>query len=131
MRAEHILVGFDGSPTAATALEWALSEAERRDVAVRVVWAWTSGPPWDERDRVAEGLAAAVAGHPTVDVQYDDRTGAPGPALVRAAEEADLLVVGSHGTGGVLSALVGSTTAYCVRHARCPVVVMPVHAERS
>ncbi|PPK65155.1 universal stress protein [Actinokineospora auranticolor] len=124
MRTEHILVGFDGSTPASTALQWALSEAERRGVAVRVIWVWGGGPPWDERVRVGAVLSSVVARHPDVSVRYDDRTGAAGPALVRASEEADLLVVGKHGTGAI-AALMGSTTAYCLRHARCPVVVVP------
>jgi len=48
----------------------------------------------------------------------------PGPALVEAASDADLLVVGSHGRGRVASALMGSVSSHVVHHARCPVVVV-------
>jgi nucleotide-binding universal stress UspA family protein len=43
--------------------------------------------------------------------------------LVRAAQGADLLVVGSRGLGAFMGLLVGSVSQHCVRHASCPVLV--------
>lgn len=45
-------------------------------------------------------------------------------ALLDEAQEADLLVVGSHGHGGFAGALLGSVGQHCVLHAQCPVVVV-------
>jgi nucleotide-binding universal stress UspA family protein len=45
--------------------------------------------------------------------------------LVRVAEGADLLVVGSRGHGGFVGLLVGSVSQRCVSHAPCSVVVIP------
>lgn len=46
----------------------------------------------------------------------------------RAAEHhADLIVTSTHGTTGFKHVLVGSTTEYVVRHATCPVLVVPSH----
>jgi nucleotide-binding universal stress UspA family protein len=56
------------------------------------------------RSRVIEGNAADV--------------------LLDAAAGADLLVVGSHGHGGFMRALLGSVGQHCVHHATCPVVVI-------
>jgi nucleotide-binding universal stress UspA family protein len=39
--------------------------------------------------------------------------------------EADMIVVGSHGYGAVARALLGSVSAGVVRHATCPVLVVP------
>ncbi len=53
--------------------------------------------------------------------------GEPGPSIVEAAvsESVDLIVVGSHRRGQVKRALLGSVSEHVVRHAHCPVVVVP------
>lgn len=53
-----------------------------------------------------------------------------GPTIEKLLEEirnlkADLLVMGSHGRGALLSALLGSVSAGVLRHAPCPVLVVP------
>jgi nucleotide-binding universal stress UspA family protein len=48
--------------------------------------------------------------------------------LVEASSGAQLLVVGSHGHGDLVERLIGSVSHYCVTHARCPVVVVPLAA---
>ena len=52
--------------------------------------------------------------------------GDPGEAIVAAAdsENADLIVVGSHGRSGVSRFLIGSVSDHVVRHAHCPVMVV-------
>jgi nucleotide-binding universal stress UspA family protein len=52
--------------------------------------------------------------------------GNPAEAIVRAAKEwpADLVVIGSHGRGGLKRALVGSVAEGVMRHAPCPVLVV-------
>jgi nucleotide-binding universal stress UspA family protein len=45
--------------------------------------------------------------------------------LIDASGDADRLVVGSRGRGAVAAAMLGSVSQACVRHARCPVVVVP------
>jgi len=45
-------------------------------------------------------------------------------AVLDAAEEAELLVVGSRGTGGFGGLLLGSVSQQVVEHASCPVVVV-------
>jgi len=51
--------------------------------------------------------------------------GPPAEVLLRVAKEADLLVVGSRGRGGLRSALIGSVSLHCIQHAHCPVLVLP------
>jgi len=52
-------------------------------------------------------------------------TGLPAEALLEAAADADLLVVGSRGAGGFKSLPMGSVSTQVTHHARCPVVVIP------
>ncbi len=58
-------------------------------------------------------------------VQYDHKFmfGNPGPEIVRAAKDFDLIVISTHGRGGLLRLLVGSVAQYVMRHAKCPVIV--------
>jgi nucleotide-binding universal stress UspA family protein len=44
--------------------------------------------------------------------------------LIVASHRADLVVVGSHGHGGVAGTLLGSVSLRVVMHADCPVVVI-------
>ncbi len=52
--------------------------------------------------------------------------GSPSTEIVNAAKEwpADLIVIGSHGRGGIGRALLGSVAEDVMRHAPCPVLVV-------
>jgi nucleotide-binding universal stress UspA family protein len=76
-------------------------------------------------DAVVADRGEAAAGVP-VDVQAVP--GPPAAALVGQSAEADLLVVGHRGLGGLRSAVLGSVGLQCVLHASCPVTVVPPHA---
>ena len=51
-------------------------------------------------------------------------TGDAAEELVKAANDADMLVVGSRGGGGFARLLMGSVSSQVVHHASCPVVVI-------
>jgi len=51
--------------------------------------------------------------------------GHPGQALLEAAKDAELLVVGTRGHGGFAGLLLGSTSTYLAHHAPCPLVIVP------
>ena len=140
-----VVVGVDGSPGARAALEFALQEADRRGVRLRVVvaarlpeyWAMASGmvapPPESEIVAGARGVAreavdAVLTARPDlasrVAVSVDAVAGEPAQVLLDAADGADVLVVGHRGRGAVRSALLGSVGLHCVLHAACPVTVV-------
>jgi nucleotide-binding universal stress UspA family protein len=52
-------------------------------------------------------------------------TGDPAEELVRASHDADLIVVGSRGSGGFGRLLLGSVGSQLTNHATCPVVIIP------
>ncbi|MDA1359090.1 universal stress protein [Glycomyces luteolus] len=134
---ERVVVGVDGSPPSLKALRWAIAYAERTGAVVEAFHAWqiptTYGTPVEvlpgERfaetaERALKGSVAEVHGDRTVPVVVPvAEMGYPPKALVERSKEADLLVVGSRGRGG-LAALLGSVSLHCVSHAACPVVVV-------
>jgi nucleotide-binding universal stress UspA family protein len=135
-----IVVGVDGSEASREALRWAVDEARLRSAAVRVVHAWWAYPMVGADDapgQAAEGLGgdarAAVeafvgdtlGGGLDVALEIETVQGRQASAAVLdAAEEAELLVVGSRGTGGFGGLLLGSVSQQVVHHASCPVVVV-------
>lgn len=137
-----IVVGVDGSRHGADALEWGLAEARLRDARVRVVHAWSIVPralrgvlpPGLERARAgavveAEDVlrrALEDADGEGVHVEPTVVEGQTAAVLVKAATDADLLVVGSRGHRGVAGVLLGSVSQQCLHHAPCPIAV--VHA---
>jgi len=139
-----IIVGVDGSGHSQQALEWAAHEAALRKTSltvltirqaiagwtgVPVVYPLTGGPTLEdvrhqaqvEADKVLEGIGdqrpAGVTVH-AVD-------GFPADELLRAAEEAEMIVVGSRGVGGFARLVMGSVSTQVTHHAKCPVVVIP------
>jgi nucleotide-binding universal stress UspA family protein len=143
---ELVVVGVDGSPASYTALRWALEYAGRTGARVRAVRCWLPVvarrweaavtaepvPPYAEQEARAErelvdivtaALAQVPAGSAHVAVRRSVVRGPAGPVLVAEAAGADLLVVG-HGPR-VAELLHRSVSWCCVRHARCPVLVIP------
>jgi nucleotide-binding universal stress UspA family protein len=133
-----IVCGIDGSAAGRQAVEWAVGEAGRRGCRLRAVtvWSWdgpdygvTTGSAAEARQRAVEVqnqvLAEVVGEQGSPDVERLVLEGRPSEQLCSAAHDADLIVLGSHGHGAFHDALVGSTSQHVIRHAPCPVVVVP------
>ncbi|WP_405578407.1 universal stress protein [Streptomyces sp. NBC_01092] len=63
--------------------------------------------------------------YPGVEVRGEQVDGAPAAALLAAAHDAGLLVVGTRGTGGFPGLAVGSVALRMAAAALCPVVLVP------
>jgi nucleotide-binding universal stress UspA family protein len=142
---QRIVVGIDGSQGALRALTWAVDEAKLRDAHLVIVHAWL------EPAAVAVGSVISAGGvEPEIFEETAQRTmadvlgavdttglsqgteshvvaGTPARALLDAAHDADLLVVGSRGLGGFTGLLLGSVSQQVAHHATCPVVIVPSH----
>jgi nucleotide-binding universal stress UspA family protein len=58
-------------------------------------------------------------------VDYDVRHGDPATVLLSAAQHANLIVIGTHGTGGGSPLLLGTVSQDVAVHATCPVLLIP------
>jgi len=143
---ERIVVGTDESEGAGGALTWAAEEAERHGAALVAVLAWgfldqhRATPDTDFDREYGETDAAAALDAIVERVLGPDRAakvtrqavnGLAPQALVAAAADADLLVVGARGLGVVRGALVGSVSQHCLHHAPCAVAVVREPAASS
>lgn len=139
-----IVVGVDRSHHSLRALSWAMKEAALRRTALTVltvqqstISSWSDNPNVAEDDkaelgkdrRTVEEAVREVAGQlgeakrPSVTVR--GVMGSPAEELLDASRDAELLVVGSRGSGGFAKLLLGSVSSELVQHASCPVVVVP------
>ncbi|MEV2277219.1 universal stress protein [Nocardiopsis sp. NPDC049922] len=136
----EVVVGVDGSRHADRALSAALRMADLHGDRVRAVWAWSapvfadSGVgPWSrvEEEMVAEQgaalhtvLARRLPDFPDVEVVRQVVRSQPMTALLDAAGEARMIVVGARGTRGFARLALGGVAHALLHHAPCPVLVV-------
>jgi nucleotide-binding universal stress UspA family protein len=137
MEAGRVVVGVDGSAPSRAALRWASQDASRRNTSLLVLSAYT-GVVAGLRPMVSLELRRAqqeqgemVVREALAEVRAtvapaDGRAvlGDPAGVLLDASRTASLLVVGSHGRGGLAGLVVGSVSQQVALHAACPVVVV-------
>lgn len=140
--AADVVVAWDSSPEARTALESGIAIAQQTAGTVRLIFvmetpaqiassAWVGAPaPQEWFDQfherahqiVAEG-EAAVAGRAPVSTHVVE--GRPGLEISRLAGDAVLAVVGSRGYGTMRRIVLGSVSSELVGHGSVPVLVVP------
>ncbi len=137
---KRIVVGVDGSPESLAALEWSYAEALASSAKLTVVHAWEY--PYDvsrssmreirkpmemtaikELQTSLESLGPRLTDG-SVHIRPKLCEGAPTAALMTEACDADLIVVGSRGRGGLRSLLLGSVSRTMLHRALCPVAVV-------
>lgn len=137
-----VVIGIDGSEISAKATEWAFAEASARGAELIAVHTWMdpqvqaaaagislTDDDWSQLEEqqnqtLAERLAGFASRYPDVEVtRYVTRDRAV-RALVEQSQNAQLVVVGSHGRGGFAGMVLGSTSRALLQAAPCPVMVV-------
>ena len=140
-----IVVGIDGSDHSHRALIWAMRQAARQDVPLTVLairpdpvrpatgiyWGVHAYPEDTHNPEVARKAIQQIVeqtgneiDETAPQVTVNVVTGDPAEELIKASHDADLVVVGSRGSGGFASLLMGSVSSKVTHHAACPVVVI-------
>jgi nucleotide-binding universal stress UspA family protein len=136
-----VTVGLDGSPESLAAAHWAAEEAERRRLTLRLLHAWpllvpepTTVPAEVDQNYWAKRLvhnaqAEIQARHPGLAVVGSLVADDAEDALLRAASESEMLVLGSRGLTPVESYFLGDISMAVVGRAERPVVLVRADEE--
>ena len=142
---DRILVPTDGSADGRHAVEHALALAAVHDAAVRALyvvdtasyagtgmeasWAGIDDMLRSEAEEAVAEVESLAAAHET-SVETAIVEGSPGKAIVAQATEADcdLIVMGTHGRGGIDRLLLGSVAERVVRRSPVPVLTVRLDA---
>jgi nucleotide-binding universal stress UspA family protein len=125
-----VIVGVDASEGSLRAVRWAAHEAARRGAGLRLLHACVIDPgdgsellPDHVTRRTRHAAKIARTAAPGLEVDVHVELGLAVDLLLAASGTAPLVVLGSHGLGGLRGALTGSVTLRVTAGARCPVVV--------
>jgi nucleotide-binding universal stress UspA family protein len=128
-----ILVGHDGSPTSARALQWAADLAQALGAKVVAAHVWQTGAS-EVRPRLRRRLSKAArqsverwAQEVSPAIRPLELEGEPRMELVDLGQRLDagLLVVGRRGTGTVRALRIGSVASYLVTSSTVPIAIIP------
>jgi nucleotide-binding universal stress UspA family protein len=131
----RIVVGVDGSPSSILALRWAGALAPLLKAEIRAVTAWEFEilpghltPAVANPDRVAwevcsEAVSKAFGAAAPPAVELAIRQGPAVKVLIDESRQAQLLILGSRGCGGLEGLLMGAVSAAVAEQARCSVLV--------
>jgi nucleotide-binding universal stress UspA family protein len=131
MSRDRIVVGVDGSPASLAAVRWALGEATGRGTAVHLLYAQPP-VPWrsDRLQAEAEDVLSALVAQAHRLAPAVPTTGAvaphgPVPALLDAAGQARLLVLGASHAHDLTRLGLSRVSTQVALLATCPVTVVP------
>jgi nucleotide-binding universal stress UspA family protein len=133
-RIRTILHPNDLSETSDAAFRLACSLA--RDYNAEIIVLHVYPPPVNgaeavDRDRdndvesdLLDALRKLTLPDPTIRITYRVEEGSATEVIVDAARGCDLIVMGTHGRGGLSRAIMGSVAEHVLREATCPVVTV-------
>lgn len=131
-----VVAAVDGSSASRAVLEFAAEEAALRHVPVLAVCALADAQAsLGGARQVEEDFTGLLTGwekqHPGVTVLRQVSQGSPRTALLEAGAEAQMIIAGARGRGGIPSMTLGSAAAALLHYAPCPVGIVrpPVAAQ--
>ncbi len=140
IRVQRILVPLDFSDQAQAVLDWAAHLAQEHGARVVLLHAYhlpvefqqLEGaylPPdfWSNVKAEAEQSLARFAAslqERAIQVETRVREGYPASVIVDEADDADMIVIGTHGHSGLKHMLLGSIAERVVQKAPCPVLTV-------
>jgi nucleotide-binding universal stress UspA family protein len=124
-----IVVGADGSAASRVAVDFAFEEAALRDAPLLAVCALADAPAGlggaqERRDAFEAAITLWEKEHSEVTCLRQVSVGGARDALLTAAQDAQMLIVGGRGRGGVQGMMLGSVSRAVLDHAPCPVGVV-------
>jgi nucleotide-binding universal stress UspA family protein len=122
--ASRLVVGVSATVSGRAALEFALEEAVRRDATVVAVRAGHESAAVNRAAVLPRDLAPLLERYPGARVEPDLVTAEPAEALLAAARDAVLLVVGCHHSDDRWSTRLGPVPSAILHRVPCPVVVV-------
>ena len=137
----YIAVGVDGSDNSERAFEVALGLAQQRQMALRVLTAYTE-PGYEYLPEHTQGLAQEnaqemmddiIATASDVDVAISSAAveGDAAGVLIRESKNAALVVVGKRGRSRFAGRFLGSVSAPVASHAHCPSLIVPARGKKK
>lgn len=147
-KALGLVAAFDGSAESVAALGWAVKDAQlHRDLLTVVsvvprdfyyiqnpelqnrVYEWQHAHASQALKDAEQVVESSAVGDAAPKCHTDLMFGKPVPTLVDLSKDARLIVVGRRGLGKVDRAIAGSVSSSVVRHAHCPVAIVPADSK--
>lgn len=149
-----VLVGLDGSSNAELAMWWAVDIAVASKRPLRLLTSYSlpvmvglgaaagyMGPMLTSeeihqidaahRQAIEEAKAKVLAAHPDLVIETYLDQGSPATALLKAAEDAAMIVLGTRGIGSAHALVLGSVSYAVAHRAKCPVILVPETSDRT
>jgi nucleotide-binding universal stress UspA family protein len=143
-----VVVGVDGPAEPTQTLGAAFDEAARRGARLLVVYVSSATtPPWNNvapyvdddgveelvaaRETLAQEIEPWTAKYPDVVVEAVALGGHPAEVLIDLSRTAQLIIVGTRGSGGFAGLLLGAVSQQLLHHADCPVLIIPSQVEAA
>jgi nucleotide-binding universal stress UspA family protein len=149
-----VLVGLDGSANAELAMWWAADIAVAAKRPLRLLTSYSlpvmvglgaaagyMGPMLTSeeihqidaahRQAIEQAKTKVLAAHPDLVIETYLDQGSPATALLKASEDASMIVLGTRGIGATHALVLGSVSYAVAHRAKCPVVLIPESSDRS